>query len=375
LFPLAAHAFAPHMRLPSLAAQHGRWGCARAATLRVHSSGALGEVRVWDPSSTLRNTGGPRLRAGSRGHALRMQQEGQEHGESGHNGSTVPSEDVFRQAVKDTAIAVGAAVAFGAGIGAFEGYEKAVEYFTGYLLEESLSVDNLFVFLLLFEYFQVPTIQQKKVLNYGIWGAVAMRAAFIGAGILAIEKFRGVLVGFAGILLYSSFKILTTAGADEEEAEDVSENAIVKFVNRFLESSPSYDGDKFWTEQDGRRLATPLLVVLICVELSDVLFAVDSIPAVFGVTEDPFIVFTSNVFAIASLRALYSVLAKLAKDLEYLDTAVGAVLGFIGCKLIAEYLGFEVSELASLGVVASMLGIGVGTSLHVKRKQEIEEEL
>ena len=164
LFPLAAHAFAPHMRLPSLAAQQGRWGCARAATLRVHSSGALGgEVRVWDPSSTLRNTGGPRLRAGSRGHALRMQQEGQEHGESGPNGSTVPSEDVFRQAVKDTAIAVGAAVAFGAGIGAFEGYEKAVEYFTGYLLEESLSVDNLFVFLLLFEYFQVPKTKQKGV--------------------------------------------------------------------------------------------------------------------------------------------------------------------------------------------------------------------
>lgn len=278
----------------------------------------------------------------------------------------------FKDAVRDTSIAVAAATLFGAGIGATMGTDKALEYFTGYLLEESLSVDNLFVFLLLFEYFQVPPVQQKKVLNYGIWGAVAMRAAFIGAGLLAIEKFRGVLVGFAGLLIFSSYKILSSTGQEEEEEEDLSDNQVVKLVNKFVKSAPDYDGDKFFTMVDGEKLATPLLVVLICVELSDVIFAVDSIPAVFGVTEDPLIVFTSNVFAIASLRALYSVLAKLAQDLEYLDTAVGGVLGFIGFKLIGEYLGFEISELVSLAIVASMLGVGVGTSLHKKSKESPE---
>lgn len=284
--------------------------------------------------------------------------------------ATGEEDTTFKDAVRDTSIAVAAATVFGAGIGATLGVDKALEYFTGYLLEESLSVDNLFVFLLLFEYFKVPAKEQKKVLNYGIWGAVAMRAAFIGAGLLAIEKFRGVLVGFAGLLIFSSYKILASTGQEEEEDEDLADNQVVKLVNKFVKSSPDYDGDKFFTEVDGVKLATPLLVVLICVELSDVIFAVDSIPAVFGVTEDPLIVFTSNIFAIASLRALYSVLAKLAQDLEYLDTAVGAVLGFIGFKLIGEYVGFEISEIASLGIVASLLGVGVGTSLHKKRKED-----
>jgi len=276
-------------------------------------------------------------------------------------------DDVFQTALRETGVAVGAATLFGVGIGSFLGTDKAIEYFTGYLLEESLSVDNLFVFLLLFDYFQVPNKEQKKVLQYGIWGAVLMRAAFIGAGLLAIEKFRGVLVGFAALLLYSSYQILSGAGDDDEEEEDLSENQVVKLVGKFVKSSATYDGDKFFTVVDGVKMATPLLVVLICVELSDVIFAVDSIPAVFGVTEDPLIVFTSNIFAIASLRALYQVLAKLAQDLKYLDTAVGGVLGFIGLKLIAEYLGYEVSEIASLGVVGSMLGVGVGTSLQARR--------
>jgi len=284
--------------------------------------------------------------------------------------------EVFKTALKETSLAVGAATLFGGGIGAFLGSDKAIEYFTGYLLEESLSVDNLFVFLLLFDYFKVPMNEQKKVLKYGIWGAVLMRAVFIGAGLLAIEKFRGVLLGFAALLIYSSYNILAGAGdGDDDEDEDLSDNQVVQLVNKFVKSSPNYDGDKFFTVVDGVKMATPLLVVLICVEISDVIFAVDSIPAVFGVTEDPLIVFTSNIFAIASLRALYQVLAKLAKDLEYLDTAVGGVLGFIGVKLILEYFGLEVSEVASLAVVASMLGVGVGTSLHAKRQMEgVQEE-
>ncbi|EKX34133.1 hypothetical protein GUITHDRAFT_80801, partial [Guillardia theta CCMP2712] len=253
----------------------------------------------------------------------------------------------------------------------FLGGDKALEYFTGYLLEESLSVDNLFVFLLLFEYFKVPQSQQKKVLSYGIWGAIVMRAGFISAGLVAIQQFRGVLLVFAGLLMYSSFKMLTDATGKEEEGDeaDISENSIVKFASKLVQSTPEYDGDRFFTLVDGVKKATPLFLVLLCVEFSDVMFAVDSIPAVFGVTEDPLIVLTSNIFAIMSLRALYQVLAQLAKDLKYLETAVGAVLGFVGLKLVGEYFGFELPEQASLSVVIGLLGTGVGASIYEKRQK------
>uniref|UniRef100_A0A7S0HY79 EF-hand domain-containing protein n=1 Tax=Hanusia phi TaxID=3032 RepID=A0A7S0HY79_9CRYP len=277
------------------------------------------------------------------------------------------SSAAYKTALRDTAIAVSLASAFGVGIWNFLGADKALEYFTGYLLEESLSVDNLFVFLLLFEYFKVPQYQQKKVLSYGIWGAVVMRAAFISAGLVAIQQFRGVLLVFAGLLMYSSFKMLS-GGEEEEENADVSENSIVKFASKLVQATPEYDGDKFFTIVDGVKKATPLFLVLLCVEFSDVMFAVDSIPAVFGVTEDPLIVLTSNIFAIMSLRALYQVLAQLAKDLKYLETAVGAVLGFVGLKLVGEYFGFELPEQASLSVVIGLLTAGVGASIYEKRQ-------
>ena len=185
---------------------------------------------------------------------------------------------------------VGAAVAFGLGVGAVMGAEKAEEFFAGYLLEQSLSVDNLFVFVLVFDYFKVPLASQPRVLNYGIWGAMVMRAAMIIAGYEAVTNFKPILLVFAGVLIFSSYKLI--AEGEEEEEEDMSENAIVKFCSNLLPVSKDYDGENFFTTENGAKIATPLLLCLCVIELSDVVFAVDSIPAVFGITEDPFIVYS-----------------------------------------------------------------------------------
>ena len=241
------------------------------------------------------------------------------------------------------------------------GANKAEEYFAGYLLEQSLSVDNLFVFVLVFDYFKVPMKQQQKVLGYGIGGAMAMRAAMIVAGYEAVTNFKPVLLVFAGVLIFSSYKLIAE---EEEEEEDMSENAIVKFCSDLLPVSAAYDGDNFFTVENGVKTATPLLLCLCVIELSDVVFAVDSIPAVFGVTQDPFIVYSSNIFAILGLRSLYAFVAEMVAELEYLQTAVAAVLGFVGCKMVAEFGGMEVSTEASLAVVAGMLGAGVALSVY-----------
>ena len=276
----------------------------------------------------------------------------------------------------EVALWVGAATLFGLGVGATMGAGKAEEYFSGYLLEQSLSVDNLFVFVLVFDYFKVPMKQQQKVLSYGIGGAMAMRAAMIVAGYEAVTNFKPVLLVFAGILIFSSYKLITE---EEEEEEDMSENAIVKFCSNLLPVSEEYDGDNFFTEvrndETGEmiKMATPLLLCLCVIELSDVVFAVDSIPAVFGVTQDPFIVYSSNIFAILGLRSLFAFVAVMVAELEYLQTAVAAVLGFVGCKMVAGFGGVEISTEASLAVVVGMLGAGVSLSLMKKGDEEDEE--
>ena len=206
-----------------------------------------------------------------------------------------PQQDVdeTRAALQQTAVTVAAACAFCAGVFATRGGEDASAWFAAYILEESLSIDNLFVFSLIFDYFQTPSFAQPRVLKWGLIVAVVLRLSFILAGLAAVERFKGVLLGFAGILLYSAYGLLTEG---DEEEEDLSQNTIVKLTKQYLPSTDRYDGDRFFTEQPaaegGGSLATPLLLALVCVELSDVLFAVDSIPAVFGVTTDPFIAFT-----------------------------------------------------------------------------------
>mmetsp|Transcript_8940 Transcript_8940/g.15526 ORF Transcript_8940/g.15526 Transcript_8940/m.15526 type:complete len:377 (-) Transcript_8940:156-1286(-) len=278
-------------------------------------------------------------------------------------------EDIYQDAIKRTLLWVGLAVAFGAGLAVAVSPTTAEEFFAGYLVEQSLSVDNLFVFLLLFDYFQVPLRSQDRVLNWGIYGAIVMRALMIGIGAAALERFHAILLVFAGILVYSSVKTLIPEGEDDEE-EDLNDNTIVKFSRNLFDSTDQFDGSNFFTMVDGVKMATPLFICMIALEISDVVFAVDSIPAVFGVTSNPLVVFTSNMFAIMGLRSLYTILSKAASDLKYLEPAVGIVLGFIGSKMIAEYFGYEIATEYALAVVAFFLSGGVGLSVYEKRQEE-----
>jgi TerC family integral membrane protein len=270
--------------------------------------------------------------------------------------------------IETLALWVAAASAFGAGIWYVEGAEKAEEYFAGYLLEQSLSIDNLFVFILVFNFFQTPPSSQGKVLTYGIATAAVLRLVMILLGVELIEKFEPVLLLFALILLFSSYKLLFADDSDGEES--LEDNAIVRFCRRVIAVTSSYDGDNFFTLQNGAKVATPLLLVLAVIELSDVVFAVDSIPAVFGVTRDPFIVYTSNMFAILSLRALYGFVSTAMSELRFLDKAVATVLGFIGAKMVAEFGDVHVPTDVSLLVVGLVLGGGVGASLLLPEPRE-----
>lgn len=269
-------------------------------------------------------------------------------------------------AVKTVVFWVCTAICFGLIIGLKEGTGKASEFFTGYIVEQSLSVDNLVVFVVIFKYFCVPTPNQSRVLAYGISGAIVFRATMILLGAATIKRFEAVNLLFASILIFSSYKLLT---GEEEDKEDLSENYIVNICRRFIPVTAEYDGNKFFTKMEGPQKATPLLLTLAVVELSDIVFAVDSIPAVFGVTRDPLIVFSSNIFAILGLRSLYTLISSRMDELDYLQPAVAVVLGFIGSKMIADFFGFHTSVELSLGVVISVLGIGVGLSLW-KNKQD-----
>mmetsp|Transcript_4910 Transcript_4910/g.10839 ORF Transcript_4910/g.10839 Transcript_4910/m.10839 type:complete len:377 (-) Transcript_4910:189-1319(-) len=280
-----------------------------------------------------------------------------------------PQEDIYKQAIQRTILWVGLAVAFGSALGIIVDPATSEEFFAGYLVEQSLSVDNLFVFLLLFEYFKVPLSSQDRVLNWGIYGAIVMRALMIGLGAAALEKFHAILLVFAAILVYSSAKTLIPEDEDEEE-EDLNDNAIVKFSRNLIDSVDEFDGSNFFTMVDGVKKATPLFICMVSLEISDVVFAVDSIPAVFGVTSNPLVVFSSNMFAIMGLRSLYTILSKAATDLKYLEPAVGIVLGFIGSKMIAEYFGAEIPTEVALGVVAFFLTGGVALSVAEKGPEE-----
>uniref|UniRef100_A0A6V3AJS8 Uncharacterized protein n=1 Tax=Heterosigma akashiwo TaxID=2829 RepID=A0A6V3AJS8_HETAK len=284
----------------------------------------------------------------------------------------------YRQSLTKWGLSVAAAFGFAAWVTSTMGAQSGIDFITGYIVEESLSVDNLFVFLLLFDFFKVNARgPQTKVLNYGIYGAVALRGLFVGIGVEAIEYFQPVFLLFSGFLIVSSFKILQewASGDDGDEEEDLSENKIVQFSKSLFDTTDEFDEEKFFTVVDGVRKATPLFVCLMSVELSDIAFAVDSVPAVFGVTTDPFIVYTSNLFAILGLRSLFTVLAKLVADLPYLEPAVGVVLGFIGAKLGAQYFGYEIPSAVSLEVVLACLAGGIGASLLLKNEKEKEDPL
>lgn len=269
-------------------------------------------------------------------------------------------EDEVKKALIGFSVSVLCSLAFAAGVFTFRGGNDATEWLAAYILEQSLSVDNLFVFTLIFEYFRTPTSAQPRVLAWGLIVATVLRAAFIFTGIAVVERFKVALVPCGLILLYSAYSLF----AEDEGDEDLSDNAIVKFTRQYLPSTEEYDGDRFFIKAaDGAMLATPLLLALFCIELSDVIFAIDSVPAVFGVTTDPFIAFSSNAFAILGLRQLYTLIAEGIENLQYLRPSIAAILGFIGIKLLLDQIGIEVSTTSSLLFVAGSLGVGVGASI------------
>ena len=245
----------------------------------------------------------------------------------------------------------------------YKGAQATLDFTTGFLVEKSLSVDNLFVFLMLFEYFKVPDAYTERVLKWGIMSALVLRGVMIWIGVAAVQRFRPVLLAFSLILVVSAYKMLQP----EAEADDLQDNAVMKIARWLVSAQDEYDEDKFFTLKGGKRVATPMLVVLICIELSDVLFAVDSIPAVVGITHDPFIVYSSNIFALMALRSLYQILSKSVQQLHYLRHAVATILGFVGVKMALEFFHYGISSFASLAVICGLLAAGTIASIAKNR--------
>ena len=274
--------------------------------------------------------------------------------------------DAHEVSVKEAAgwsiVWIALALAFGAGVYMRMGPEPGLEYFTGYLIEKALSVDNIFVFILIFSYFRVPSRYQHRVLFWGILGALLMRGAMIAAGAYLIEQFHWIIYVFGGFLVFTGLRMATQTEHDIEPES----NPVIRLVKRLMPVTNVYHGQSFFVrEQVGgrtRRVATPLFVVLVLVETTDLIFAVDSIPAVFAITRDPFIVYTSNVFAILGLRALYFVLAGVIHKFHFLKLGLSAVLVFVGAKMLLVDV-YPVPVGLSLMVIALVLGASVGASL------------
>jgi tellurite resistance protein TerC len=264
----------------------------------------------------------------------------------------------FREALTWSAGLIVLALLFGVFLMWREGVHHALEYYSGYLVELSLSVDNLFVFILLFQYFAVPAEAQAKVLQWGILGAIVMRAIMIGLGAFALQRFEWIEIVFGGILLVTSVRMMRAG----DERIEPGRNPIVRLARRLVPCTDCYDGARFVTRENGRRVLTPLLLVLIVIEWTDLVFAIDSIPAVFGVTRDPFLVYSSNIFAVIGLRALFFVLASLLDRFTYLKPGVAAILGFVGVKMLLSEWWHPPTWL-SLAVIVGVLGLAIAASL------------
>jgi tellurite resistance protein TerC len=253
---------------------------------------------------------------------------------------------------------------FGVAILGWHGGQAAGEYWTGYLLELSLSVDNVFVWAVILTFFAVPAMYQFRVLFWGVFGALVLRAIFIFAGVALIERFTAVLYVFGIILLYSAWKI---ARHDENEVVDLEQSRTMRVVRRFIPSTTEYDGQKLFTRVDARRLATPLFAVLVLVETTDVVFAVDSVPAVLAVAREQFIVFSSNAFAILGLRSMYFLLAGMRDRFRYLNVALGVILASVGIKMLLSDV-YHVPSVVSLGIIVFCLAAAVVLSLQADRR-------
>jgi len=270
----------------------------------------------------------------------------------------------FRESITWTVVWVSLALVFNFGIYHYMGPQKGLEFFTGYVIEKSLSVDNVFVFALLFSYFAVPPLYQHKVLFWGILGALIMRAIMIFLGAALIAKFSWIIYVFGAFLILTGIKMIVK----REEEIHPERNPLVRWFKKLMPVTNDYRGDKFFVRENGVRMATPLFVVLLLVEFSDLIFAVDSIPAIFAVTKDPFIVYTSNVFAILGLRSLYFALAGVMDKFHYLKIGLGVVLSFVGVKMLLGHTAWKIDTHVSLVVIVGVLAISVIVSLLRPRK-------
>ncbi|WP_420033060.1 TerC family protein [Streptomyces sp. cg28] len=273
-----------------------------------------------------------------------------------------------------TVVWIALAVLFGIGVTVWGSGQAGGEFFAGFITEKSLSVDNLFVFILIMAKFSVPTHLQQRVLLFGVLIALVLRAIFIAAGAAIISSFSWVFYLFGAFLIYTAWKLIKEALADEEE-EDFEENRLLKSVEKKFGVADRYHGTKLFIQQHGKKVMTPLLVVMLAIGMTDVLFAMDSIPAIFGLTQDPYIVFTANAFALMGLRQLYFLIGGLLKKLVHLSYGLSVILGFIGVKLILHALhesGVHVPEISipvSLAVICGVLIITTITSLIASKKQ------
>lgn len=263
-----------------------------------------------------------------------------------------------REAAIRTATWFSLALLFALGLYWYRGSEPALTFLTGYLIEESLSVDNIFVMVVIFSYFGVPAAHQHRVLFWGILGALVMRGTFILLGVWLLNRFHFVIYIFGGLLLLTGIRMAFR----EEKPFNAEDNPIARVIRRLIPLSSSYHGKHFFTIENGKRVATPLLLVLVLVEITDLVFAVDSIPAIFAVTRDPFLVYTSNVFAILGLRSMYFLLAGVIDRFRFLRFGLAFILSFVGVKMLTSEQ-FHIPTVLSLVVVAAGLAVSVALSM------------
>ena len=275
----------------------------------------------------------------------------------------------IKEASIESAIWISIGLLFGIVLLIWQGGQASSEYYAGFLIEKSLSVDNVFVWAVIFSFFSVPREYQFRVLFWGIFGALAMRAVFIVAGVSLIERFEWILYIFGAFLLYTALKI---ARHDESKEVDYNDNIAMRLVRRLVPTTDEYDGQKMFTRRNGVRVATPLFAVLILIEATDVVFAVDSVPAILAVSREPFIVFAANAFAILGLRSLYFLLGGMQGKFRYLNVGLGVILAFVGVKMLLVGKPFEVHmpTAVSLGVIALVLAVSIIASLRADRRDK-----
>jgi len=268
----------------------------------------------------------------------------------------------IKEAAIESAIWISIGLAFGVVLLVWQGGQAGGEYYAGFLIEKSLSIDNVFVWAVVFSFFAVPREYQFRVLFWGIFGALVLRGVFIFAGVSLIERFEWILYVFGAFLLYTAWKI---AHHDESEQVDYNANIAMRLVRRIVPTTPEYDGQKLFTRKTGKRLATPLFAVLVLIEATDVVFAVDSVPAILAVSREPFIVFAANAFAILGLRSLYFLLGGMQGKFRYLNVGLGVILAFVGVKmlLIGEPFEVHMPTYISLSVIAAVIAVSVIASI------------